>query len=115
MFKLAETNTIWWPVRVSIPRDGGKVVTVTFEAEFEIIAQKEQNDIYAEGGTDVDLARRILRGWKDGQVEAPDGGALEVTDENRERLIQIPYVRAGITTAYLQAALGREAARKNLP
>ena len=113
MFKLAETNTIWWPVKVSIPLDGGKVRNATFSAEFEILEQKEQDELYAGGGNDVDLVRRVFRRWKEDQVQGPDGAALAVTDEAKESLIQIQYVRAGIIAAYLQASFGREAARKN--
>lgn len=109
MFKLAAVKKVSWPVDVQIPQDGGKVVRARFSAVFEILST-EDYDESANAGEDV--LRRTLIGWDDLMNEAGNA-AVPFVEEAKAALLKIPYVRSALMVAYLQAASGREAPRKN--
>lgn len=111
MFKIEKAKTIKWPVAVNIPRDGGKTTKATFNAEFNLLPQDELDTILRDGGNDQDIGCAVLTGW-DG-VAGDDGAPLSFSDEARDYLLKITYVRSAILAAYFQCASGREAARKN--
>lgn len=112
MFKIEQQKTVIWPVSVSIPRDGGRITRSTFDAEFELLPQNEFTAIYQQdGGNDEDLLRRVLVGWQG--VADPDGDPFDYSEERRELLIGIPYVRTALVSAYLDCSFGKAAARKN--
>lgn len=111
MFTRAQLKTVWWPVTVGVPKDGGGVTRHTFEAELEILRQSEFDAVYGNGGNDRDLVRRVLRNWR--KYGDENGSEIEFSPEALDEAIDVPYVRAALVTAYLQASSGREAARKN--
>lgn len=106
-FKLAQVRKVKWPVDVQIPLDGGKVKKDRFTAEFEILPSKEYDAALGEG----DVLERVLVGWEHVQDAASE--PLEFSTEARAQLLDIGYVRLALMQAYIQAASGREAARKN--
>lgn len=111
MFKLAKVNRVYWPVTVQIPQDGGTSQKATFEAQFEILSQDEA-DAVVMGRNDAhtDLLDRVLVGWKN--VRGAEGEAeIPFTDEAKKQLLEIPYVRTGLMTAYAEASIGGR--RKN--
>jgi hypothetical protein len=109
MFKLAQIRKIEWPVDVHISQDGGKVQKQRFTAQFEILNQ----DDYEARVNDGSLLERVLVGWgADLKGEAGDA-PLEFNEENKASLLNLSHARAGILRAYMQAAIGQEAARKN--
>lgn len=112
MFKIEEQKSLQWPVTVNIPRDGGKITKSTFTAEFELISQDEFTAIYKEdSGTDEDLLRRVVIGF-DGVNDSNDK-TISFSDESRDKLIKIPYVRSALVNAYLECSIGKAAVRKN--
>ncbi|QOJ20358.1 MAG: hypothetical protein HRU77_06405 [Gammaproteobacteria bacterium] len=111
MFKIEKTRKINWPITINVPQDGGETKEQQFTAQFELISQKEYDAFYAEESAekDIGLARRVLTGWGD-DVFDEDGNHLEFNDENREKLIAIPYVRNGIVRSYIWCMHGNKAA-----
>ena len=119
MFKIEKTKKISWPVTINVPQDGGGTKEQQFTGQFELISQKEYDDFYkdAKGGEpagekDIGLARRVLTGWGDDVLDE-DGNPLEFNAENKEKLIEIPYVRNGIVRSFIWCMHGNKAAEKN--
>lgn len=111
MFKLTTQKTVTWPVTVQIPQDGGKTQKATFHVRVEVLPSDEFQAIYERGGNDEDLLRRVLVDW-DGVADA-DGHPIPFSEEARDALIRIPYVRVALITAYMEMSQGREARQKN--
>jgi hypothetical protein len=113
MYKVAEKRVVEWPVMISEPQDGGKVRKFEAMVQFEYLDRSEFDAIYAGGGTDADMAARVVRGWGDGQFQDAAGQSIAYSDEALARLLQRPNVLAAFAAAYIQMMQGREAARKN--
>lgn len=109
MFKLAEKKTLEWPVTVNVPQDGGRTTKSTFIALLEVIGKDEQDTIISAGES---MAHRMLVGWKSGVADA-EGNELPFSDENRDKLLGIPYVLNAVYEAIGEINRGRAAARKN--
>jgi hypothetical protein len=104
MFKLQSLETpIRWPVRVSIPRDGGVASKVTFHASFRVLPQDRLDELAS--ASDADWAEAIVAGW-DG-VADEDGATIEFSPEALARMVQIVYVREAIRLAYFDCMNGR--------
>lgn len=102
-------RTVWWPVTVQIPQDEGKTRAEVFDAQLEILAQDEHDDLLSQG---ADLLERVLCGWK--RVKTEDGADdVPFTPETKRALLAISYVRVGLLKAYYEAFQGRKAERKN--
>ena len=102
MFQLKKDNSVWWPVTICEPNDGGGVVEHKCQAKFEIVTQDEFDSL-AEGG-DRNLIKKLLKGWK--EIADPEGHDLAFSEENITALLQFPYVRASFLNSYMQAAAG---------
>jgi hypothetical protein len=121
-FKLQQTATYVWPVKIVLPVDGGKREVHTFDATFRRLPQSRINEIIKlarlqERGRleddqeleDQDAAREIMTGWTgvhdDDNVEIPfSEGALA-------QLLEIPTVAGQIVKAWFGSLA--EAKRKN--
>jgi hypothetical protein len=111
MFRIATKRTVEWPVTVSIPQDGGKVMKATFTAHFEILDQARIDDIvFGRDPEQSDLLDAALIGWRG--VTDETGNELPFTPENKRALLDITYVRTALLAAHAQLHRG-EAARKN--
>lgn len=110
MFKIEKALTVKWPVTVNIPRDGGRTTKATFNADFKLLEQDELDAVMEHGG-DREIGCAVLVGW-DG-VADDNGAPIAFSEDARDALLKIPYVRAALVGAYFQCASGREAARKN--
>lgn len=108
MFEITDTLKVNWPVDVKKPIDGGKTLTQRFTAQFEIIDTEQLQQAIVDG----DHLERVLIGWGD-DIKGADGQPLPYTAENKQALLRIPYVRAAVMNAWVEASSGREAARKN--
>ncbi|MFN4172713.1 MAG: hypothetical protein ACK4GW_13265 [Pseudorhodobacter sp.] len=108
MFTLVQDLTFKETVKVRMPVPGGKgFEEKTFTGHFRVLSDEESEaqDYSTLEGVRA-YARRILIGW-DGIV-ADDGSKTPVpySDETREQLIAIPFVRFGIFNAYNAALAG---------
>jgi len=103
MFRIqSASEPVEWPVTVKIPQHGGKTVKATFNARFRVLDEDEQSESSAQG--DPAFIARVLVGWQG--VEDADGNELAFSDEARDKLAQIPYVKTAIISAYFSCANG---------
>jgi hypothetical protein len=105
---LKATHEYWWPVKVSVPADGGKFEARTFEARFTLLAQERFDDLAP--ASDAAVLNAAVIGWRGIQDE--DGAEVAFSAEALSQALQVPYLRAGLIEAYLDSASGR-ALRKN--
>jgi hypothetical protein len=121
-FKLQQSATYVWPVKIVLPIDGGKRETHTFDATFRRLPQSRINEIIKlarlqERGRleddqeleDQDAAREIMVGW-DG-VQDDDGKAIPFSEGALTQLVEIPTVAGQIVRAWFGSLA--EAKRKN--
>lgn len=114
MFKIAKSRCVKWPVTISVPQSGGTVQKHKIEAEFDLLTQSRLQEVMAADRNDdgdAALLREVLLGWDGVADEA--GQPVEFSDEARNDLVDIPYVRAALIRGYFEAASGNAAARKN--
>lgn len=113
MFKIDQEPSYEWPVNVFIPRNGGKFVKSTFIGEFKALPQSEIDSILRdvrEGADDADFCAESLIGWSG--VQDADGSELRFSDEAKAKLLNIPYARHAVVTAFFESISGA-ARRKN--
>jgi len=116
MFKIKQSKTFVWPVKITVPIDGGKYSNSTFDVEFDRISQSavEQlaSSIQNEEQTAVQIVKSIIVGWPDGSVT--DGtDSIPFSDSALDELLDVPGVASAIITSFLEAYNGQAAKRKN--
>lgn len=106
MFKIEEDYRYDWPVTVKKPVDGGTFQEHVFTARFRMIDEERAAELANESATA--LLREIVVGFEG--VFGADDKALAFTAENRDRLLQVPYVRLALVEAYYgsQRGIGRK-------
>lgn len=113
MFKLAQSPSYSWSVKIELPVDGGKFEKATFDAEFKRLSQTRINELRTEmekpGYSEIDLVKEVLLGWS-GVVDA-DGNEVPYSEGARDQLLDIPTVAASIGIAFFESLAG--ARRKN--
>lgn len=115
MFKIVQESSYKWPVTVYIPRDGGKFVKAVFSAEFKALPQDQIDGVLQdirEGDPDANFAAECLTGWNG--VQDVDGSDLPYSDEAKDKLLNMSYVRNAVVTAFFESISGGAARRKNL-
>lgn len=104
MFQIASKNTCKWPVNVQVPQDGGKRAKQTFTAEFMLLPPERQHALKNGSIPDEEFLCDVVVGWSG--VNDADGADLPFSDEARDKLIAIPYVRAALIEAYFDFVAG---------
>lgn len=104
MLKIVKNPVFTAPVKVTVPVEGG-VRESTFTGRFRAVSvsEAESFNLMSSEGTS-DYLRAILVGW-DGIVD-DDGQPISFSDETRNDLIDIPFIRTAILTTYNTAMLG---------
>lgn len=113
MFKINKLRTVEWPVLIQEPVDGGKTREREVIIEFEDLRQSEQDDIYKAGGNDTTLLKRVVRGWKAGQIKDQAEQDVVFSTETLAELLDCAYVHAAFIKAYIELHNGQAAKRKN--
>lgn len=113
MFKITQARRIEWPVTIQVPQPGGKTIERVADVEFEDLPQSEQDRIFRDGGDDLALMKRVVKGWGTGQFKDEADNDITFSESSLDLLLDIAYVRAGFIKAYLELHSGRTAARKN--
>lgn len=113
MFVLMKEPRVWWPVTVQKPVDGGAVEEERFEAQFLLIGQDEIEAVSGATGGQKAMLARVLVGWRG--VAQQDKGELPFTAENRDLVIDVPYVRRALGRAFLNAAYGAKEKNSGTP
>lgn len=88
-----------WPVRVSVPLDGGKVQEQTFSIRFRLASDEALEAL----GSGVEGAKASLRHVIVGFGKAEEA---QLTEELLEKMLDRAYVRSALNTAYGEFALG---------
>ena len=111
--RLTQSPTYKWPVKITIPTDGGRRETFTFDAVFRRLKQSRITEIIESGQrkskgedleasqdmSDLDLLDEIMAGW-DG-VEGDDGKAIPFSRSSLEQVCEMPTVAGQIAEAWL--------------
>lgn len=92
-----------WPVEVSVPQDGGAVTKETFVARFRLLKADVMQLIVAGPSSAEsdgrDLYRQFFIGFGKGTDEA-------LTEEVFNNLVDTPFTREALLTAYRKFATG---------
>lgn len=106
MFRLMEPHEpCEWPVTVFVPQHHGRVLKAQFSASFRYLPSEEFQELASQG--DTVLLERVLVGWS--QVKDEHGEDVPYSDEARERMLRITYVRKALVLAYGEFIQGRAA------
>ncbi len=120
---ISQSATYSWPVRISLPVDGGRREQHTFDAEFKRLPQTRVNEIIQqvrdqERGRrdseellvqDTDVAREVMAGWS-GVVD-DDGKNVPFSESSLNQLLEIPTVASQIVEAFFKS--NADARKKN--
>jgi acyl-coenzyme A thioesterase PaaI-like protein len=112
MFKLQDHAEYDWPVEIHQPTDGGEKLVAKCTIRFRAASQDDQDAYSDRRISETEFARKIIVGWgKD--VADEEGVSLEFNDENRDRLLKVPYVRGSIVMTYLKSVSGLAQAKNS--
>lgn len=98
MFKVTSEPVFTHEVKVMVPVDGG-FEAQTFKARFRVMDVEQLSDVQDEGGQKAVL-QKVVAGMEDLVDEA--GEPMPYSDDLRDRLIGVPFVRIALFTAYLR-------------
>lgn len=101
MFTVTQDPQFTHDVKVQVPVDGGHKEE-TFKCRFRVIPVEELDDLLTVEGQKLALQRVIVS-----MSDLVDDQKEEVTysDELRDQLIGVPYVRAGLLQTYRAAVV----------
>lgn len=102
MFKMVSEPTFTIPVTVCVPVDGGHK-DQTLKVKYRVVDVEELGDAVGIDGQQK-LLRRVVCGLED--IVGDDDQPMTYSDELRDQLIAVPYVRAAMLQNYL-AAVGK--------
>lgn len=112
MFKINQSTTFKWPVKVEIAKDGGGFEKATFDVVLKRMTRSENEAIgqavFNGTMTGVDAVKQITCGW-DGVTD--DGSPVEFSATNLDRLLEVPGVAVAIFKAFTEAHSGGLAAK----
>lgn len=112
MFKLTQSATYTWPVAVHVPVNGGQYDKQTFDGEFKRLPDSRLKEIgrKVDAGEmpDSDFVREVMVGWCG--ITA-DGVEVPFSNENLERLLEVPGVAGAVALAVIDSLSGLK--RKN--
>jgi hypothetical protein len=110
-FKLSQTATYSWPMKIVLPADGGRREVFSFDAVLRRLPQSRINEIIrqvklqergdvdpADEIQDMDAAREVMAGWS-GVLDS-DGEELPFTEANLTRVLEISTVASQIVKGW---------------
>ena len=106
-FKLKQSDTFCWPVKVTVPRDGGDFEVGTFDAIFKRLPRSEAEllgtRVMSGDLSGLDAVRSILVGWK-GVLD--EGDEIPFSETNREKLLEVTGVAVALFRVFTEANNG---------
>ena len=109
---LSEEHSFGWPVTIRVPSDDGAFKEQKLRVRFLTLSQDEfAAAISDQQFADHELLSRALKGW-DGVVDA-DNQPVIFDEENKARLLSLPFARIALAEAFMEAMSGQKARRKN--
>lgn len=110
-FILKEKRTVWWPVAINMPVDGGGTQQHVCNSELEILEQDEYDQL-SEQRDDVKFCMRVVR-TLGADITDEAGVPLDSSEDTKRKLFKSAgYVRIGFIEAYHEMVTGIKA--KNL-
>lgn len=101
MFKVTAEPKFTHTVKVQVPVDGG-YKEQSFKATFRVLAVDElSGGEEDEAGQQVSTLRKVICDFDD--LVGEDDQPLSYSDELRDKLISVPYVRIALMQTYLKA------------
>ena len=104
MFVLQKEPRWTWPVRFSVPIDGGTYEEREFKATFRLVGDERRRELAPDGYPTLALLREAVVSLHDIVDEA--GVALAHTPELLDALLSIPFIQLGIVRSYSDALAG---------
>ena len=101
MFVYSLPDTVWWPVTVKVPADGGRTVAQEFEACVRLLDRDELLDL------DTDPAGKlpgVVLGWRG--VQTADGEPVPYSAEALEAMLRVPCLMRALRELPFNAAVG---------
>lgn len=108
MFKVRKNASFKWDVKVQVPVDG-RHVEQRFTAQFKQVDRSRFTDLRDDPESEQALLRDVLLGWEG--IADENGETIAFSDEARDALLEIPYVRLAVVEAFFEGISGRK--RKN--
>lgn len=111
MFKVVKPDSVLWPVKVLVPKDGGGTEEGDFNVRFKFLGVDKLNTALALIATSktVDEVAAYILDW-DGLVDEGNN-ALVYSKEILPFVVDIPYMIKGINKAFIE--LHTDPERKN--
>ncbi len=104
MLKIVKNPEFTARVKVQVPTENG-VIEESFVGRFRTISISDAEKFNGFATEEVsNWLRRILIGWEG--IKDEDGKDVPFSDEAREQLIDIPFIRNAIGAAYNAAMMG---------
>lgn len=105
MFRLSQSDRFWYPVHVDLVEEDGQRKTHRFDVLFRRMRRSEFQETVRriESGelTDEHLVHDVLLGWRG--VQDSNGHDLEITEENKAKLLDVWPVLPAIAAAFIEA------------
>lgn len=103
-FVLKKENTVWWPVTIKMPTDGGELQDVKCQAKFKILTTDEYEAL--KKASDIEFLCAVVVDFGD-DIKDEAGLAIPCNEKTKHRLFKSAgYVRLGFVAAYHEAAGG---------
>ncbi len=99
-----QIKTISWPVKVSIPANGGSVETHEFTGHLKLLPQAEVDKLITSRTPDFEAISKILVDWEG--VQDDDGEEVKFTKARLKSACELPNFRAAVVRAYVNAISG---------
>ena len=99
MFKVTEDRQFTHEVKVMVPADGGHKEE-SFKATFRVIDVDDLGDTHSLEGQQ-DTLRRVVVSMS--ELVDEHGVEMPYSDDLRDRLTRVPYVRSALLQTYLRA------------
>lgn len=105
--KLTIAHSVWWPVVIEVPADGGLVKRLEVEGHFRLYADEDYATAFTRPAGE--LLDEALIGWRG--IEDESGEALMFSPESLAQLKRIRWAINGFVQGFINAHNG--AGRKN--
>ncbi|ELR65843.1 hypothetical protein C942_00930 [Photobacterium marinum] len=103
MFQLVKERKVKnWPVKISVPMDGGEVRTCDMTLDFKLVDSDEFRQLSTQG--DSKLFSEVVTGWSG--IQGEDGESLPFNPDNLASACLNQHFTAGALSAYMKAMSG---------
>lgn len=104
MFKLEPLTEINWPVRIRVPRSGGKVENIDVEIVYPLLEDDELQELLKLKVKEVVL--QTVKGWRPGDFGDARGALLDYSAETLDLLCKRTYITRALFDGFVNAQSG---------